>query len=390
MIARMTRRETPTKHKGKWSARWTDNKGQRRYGWLKPHGIKGTYALKRDAQAAIDRCHELDNEGAAVPATVGTYAETWLTHHPRSRVSNNTNRYRLNAVLDVRLEGSPLRDWPFDQLRRRHANFLVDHLFSVQGRAHTGVVNVMGVLSAMAEDAMDDEVAVGNPFKGVKIRRNDPRIQKGTTPVRVFSWPEMHALARACAMAESGPAHFMEWRAVFAEPMVRVLSDCGLRAGELLALERTDLDLKAGTLRVKQTASLGEILQGTKTDHGQPDAGRTVPVPPELLGMLRGMLEEAMKLKSFWASPLLLPNPHGGLWLYSTWWMRIWGPGRELAGMDIRPHEMRHSWVSLLRAQGIDAADLADASGHSVEMASKRYTHGLGRSAEAIRKAVGE
>lgn len=386
MIARMTRRETPTRRaNGTWLARWTDRQGKRRYGWMKPHGIPGTYKLKREAQAAIDRCHEIDNEGAARPDTVGAYAATWLKNHPRSKVTNKTNTYRLNAVLGVELEGSPLRDWPFDQLRRRHVNLLIGHLLG-EGRARTGVVNVLGVLSAMAENAIDDEVAVANPFKGVKVRANDPRIQRGRTPVRVFEWSQMHAFARACARGEGGSRALREWRLVYAEPMIRCLSDLGLRAGELLALERGDLDLKEGTLRVENVVALGEVLEGTKTDHGQEDAGRTVPVPPALCGMLAAMLLRARPD----GSGLLFPNPHGGVWNYQSWWAQVWEPGRAVAGMDIRPHEMRHSWVSLIRAAGVDAADAADAAGHTEQTATARYSHSLGRSFEAIRKAVGE
>jgi hypothetical protein len=50
-------------------------RGQRHYG-LKSHGIPGTYKLKRDAQAAIDACHDIEDKGAARPDTVGRYAAT--------------------------------------------------------------------------------------------------------------------------------------------------------------------------------------------------------------------------------------------------------------------------------------------------------------------------
>lgn len=364
-----------------WVARWTDKTGKRRFGW-KPD-IAGTYDRRKDAQDAIDACYERDGNGPARVDTIGGYAATWEKAHPRAKVTNRTNRYRLNAVLDVELEGVPLRDWPFDQLRRRHANLLVGHMFEVQGRAHTGAVNVMATLSALVEDAIDDEVAVGNPFKGVKVRKTDPRIQKGRVPVRVFSWEDMHEFARACARAEGGPKDLREWRPVYAEVMVRTLSDCGLRAGELLALERRDLDLKAGMLRVERTASLGEVLEGTKVDHNEEDAGRDVPIPPALAELLRSLPTRI-------DTPLLFPSPKGGMWRYQTWWANVWVPGRDASGMDPRPHEFRHSWISLMRGAGVDPADLADAAGHTLETATARYTHSLGRSFEAIRKAVGE
>lgn len=382
----MARYEKPLKRKnpgGKtvWVARWRDKTGKRRYGW--PPDIKGTYDLRKEAQAAIDACHERDAQGPERPGTFGAYADAWQKLHPRAKITDRTNRSRLNAVLDVQIEGAALKDWPFDQLRRRHANLLVDHLLREDGRAHTGAVNILRTLSAMAEDAIDDEVTIANPFKGVKVRKNDPRIEKQSRPVRVFEWQEMHAFAVACARGEGGSDALKAWRPVYAEAMIRALSDLGLRAGELLALERRDLDVRRGMLRVERTVSLGEVLEGTKTDHSEEGAGRWVPVPSALMAMLRGLPARI-------DTPLLFPSPSGGVWLYQSWWAQVWKPGREVAGLDVRPHELRHSWISLQRAAGVDPADLAEAAGHTLETATARYTHALQRSFEAMRDAVGE
>ncbi|MDQ3758529.1 MAG: tyrosine-type recombinase/integrase [Actinomycetota bacterium] len=58
--------------------------------------------------------------------------------------------------------------------------------------------------------------------------------------------------------------------------------------------------------------------------------------------------------------------------------------------MTIRPHEMRHSWITHLRAAGVNDADLAEMAGHTVETMLGRYSHALGRSFDAARRAVGE
>jgi hypothetical protein len=76
-------------------------------------------------------------------------------------------------VLDVQVEGRPLADWRLRDLRRRHAIALVDHLLVEQGRTLGGVVTILRSLSAMAEDAITDELAEINPFKGIKLGRNE-------------------------------------------------------------------------------------------------------------------------------------------------------------------------------------------------------------------------
>jgi len=59
------------------------------------------------------------------------------------------------------------------------------------------------------------------------------------------------------------------------------------------------------------------------------------------------------------------------------------------AEKDVSPQDFRHSWVTHMRAAGIDPADLAEVAGHTVETATARYTHALGRSDDRIRQVVG-
>lgn len=123
-----------------------------------------------------------------------------------------------DRTIRMEIEGIPLKDWPLHELRRRHTLALVDHMLRVEGRATTGAVGILRALSAMAEDAITDEVCDLNLFKGVRIRANDPRAQKKPRPIRVFSFEEMHRFAKAAGRYEA---------------TVRVFTDTGLRLGEV-------------------------------------------------------------------------------------------------------------------------------------------------------------
>src|SRR6202012_5118505 len=103
---------------------------------------------------------------------------------------NATNEHRIGRLVDVEVEGIALKDWPMAELRRRHALALVDHMLKAEGPATPGAVGILRSLSAMAEDAITDEVCHLNPFKGVRIRGSDPRGQKKGRPIRVFSFEE--------------------------------------------------------------------------------------------------------------------------------------------------------------------------------------------------------
>lgn len=362
------RRESPTKRRNPsgeivWLARYTGRDGRRRVAKPTWNRGKGTFTRKADAQRAIDEAYGLSD----CPDTLGDYFATWTERHPRAERTNATYNHRISRVADVEIEGIPLKDWPLRELRRRHALALVDHMLTNEGRATTGAVGILRSLSAMAEDAITDEVCDFNAFKGVRIRANDPRAKKKPRPIRVFSFEEMHRFAKAAGRYEA---------------MVRVFTDTGLRLGEVLPLRREDFD--GETLQVRRTAHEGRILEGTKTDHGEPDAGRVVPVP----ATLAWMLEAQINLNGP-DCELLFPTPRRRLWRERTFYRDLWKPAQEASGLDIRPHECRHSYVTHLRAAGVNDADLAEIAGHRVETMLATYTHATGQSFEVVRGAVG-
>ncbi len=340
-----------------WVARFTNRRGERK--------SAGTFKLRRDAQAAIDAAYERERARPLRADTLGGYAATWTQRHPRSERTNTENAWRVGVVLGMNVEGLELRHWLLSDVRRRHALEVVDRLLREHGRSAAGATGIVRALSAMTNDAIDDELADTNPWLRLGVRATDPRVTKPPRPVRVWTFEQMHAFAAAAGRHE---------------PMVRVLADTGLRLGELLALERRDHH--GGVLDVRRTAHEGRVLEGTKTDHGEQHAGRTVPVPPTLDAMLRALPRRI-------DTPLMFPTITGRMWRERNFRRDVWRPAQDATGMDIRPHEARHSFVSLMRAEGVDPADLADITGHSVETMHGRYTHPLRRSFDQVRAAVG-
>jgi integrase len=85
---------------------------------------------------------------------------------------------------------------------------------------------------------------------------------------------------------------------------------------------------------------------------------------------------------------LLFTTPTGRMWRERNFSRDIWKPAQAASGLDIRPHECRHSYVTHLRAAGINDADLAEIAGHRVETMLARYTHAVGDSFEAVRAEI--
>lgn len=362
------RRESPIKRRNPsgsivWVARYTGRDGKHHIAKPTWNRGKGTFTRKADAQRAIDEAYGLSDR----PDTLGDYFETWTERHPRAERTNDTYNHRIGRITNVEVEGIALRDWPLRELRRRHTLVLVDHMLKTEGRATTGAVGILRALSAMAEDAITDEVCDLNPFKGIRIRANDPRARKKRRPIRVFTFEEMHRFAKAAGRYEA---------------LVRTFTDTGMRLGEVLPLRSEDFD--GETLQVRRTAHEGTILEGTKTDHGEEDGGRVVPVPAALAWMLQAQINlNGSECK------LIFPTPRGRLWRERTFYRDVWKPTQETTKLDIRPHECRHSYITHLRADPmINDADLARIAGHLVQTMLSRYTHAIGDGATGIRRAI--
>jgi hypothetical protein len=72
---------------------------------------------------------------------------------------------------------------------------LVDHMLRQEGRAVGGTRGILASLSAMAEDAIGDDLAGSNP--GVRLRSSDPRVQKATRRARIRTMEQMREFAAA-------------------------------------------------------------------------------------------------------------------------------------------------------------------------------------------------
>lgn len=362
-----TRREAPVAVDGKsgrrWKARYTAPDGRRvSAGTFKLRGPcrKPTADGKCCAQHAIDAAYDTPTSR---PETFGAFAETWTRRYPRGAQTNRAAESKLRAVLDVEVKGRKLRDWPYAELRRRHIIDLVDDLLVRQGRAAEGARGVIRVLSAMTGDAMDEELTELNAFAGVKIRDDDPRVTKAPRKPRVYTMAQMHAFAAAVS-----PQH---------EGMVRALSDCGLRLGEMLGLDRADFHDSAlhlhGTVHNDGTFHEGN----TSTKHHV----RRIPLAPQTAATFTPRID----------SSVLFPTPNGKRWLESNFYKWVWRPGRRACPdmAEATPQDFRHSWVSHMRAAGIDGADLAKIAGHSLQTQNAIYLHAYNRSDDAVRAAIG-
>jgi integrase len=183
----------------------------------------------------------------------------------------------------------------------------------------------------------------GNPVKG-RNRQPAPRT------VRAFSRAEVDALA-----VELDPR--------FA-PLPAFASATGLRPEEWQALERCDVDRRAGVLNVRRTVSSGEIVELGKTARSR----RQVPLSPRALDALDA-------LPARLDTPLLFPAPEGGLLNLDNFRRRSWATAVEASGIrkPARIYDLRSTFASNALAAGVTVFELARVMGTSVEMIERHY-----------------
>lgn len=145
----------------------------------------------------------------------------------------------------------------------------------------------------------------------------------------------------------------------------QILYWCGLREGELLALQPQDINLHKKTISISKTyhRSKGQdIFTSPKT----PKSKRDVVIPDFLCDEIQDYMNMCYAQKP---TDRLFP-------VSKNYLIRMMKRGTEKAGLDpIRVHDLRHSHVSLLIHLGYNAVSIAQRVGHESIDITYRYAH---------------
>jgi Phage integrase family len=148
------------------------------------------------------------------------------------------------------------------------------------------------------------------------------------------------------------------------EPLPDSAAATGLRPEEWVALERRDVDRRAGLLNVLRTVSDGEVVELAKTSRSR----RQVPLS-------RRALEALDRLPPRLETPLLFSSPRGRLLDVHNFSRREWAPAVEVSGVakPARVYDLRSTFASNGLAAGVTVFELARIMGTSVLMIERHY-----------------
>jgi len=148
-------------------------------------------------------------------------------------------------------------------------------------------------------------------------------------PPEVLAEAEAIALLKACSTrAPTGVRN---------RALIAVLWRCGPRISEALALELRDVDLEAGTVRVR---------------HGKGDKSRTVGIDEQTAALLARWLDRRRQLSPGARAPIFCTLAGGRL--DSSYVRRLLPRLARKAGIDrrVHAHGLRHTYASRARAGG--------------------------------------
>lgn len=144
-----------------------------------------------------------------------------------------------------------------------------------------------------------------------------------------------------------------------------IASKCGLRASEILGLTWDCVDFKNSLITVNKQWK--EISRG---QHGfgavkKKNSNRDVPMPPHVI-------KELKKYKKRGITDL---NNRVVIYSSTDNFSRVASNHYERAGFNITLHDLRHTYATMLVANGVDFKTVAKFLGHDIEMTLKVYSH---------------
>jgi integrase len=263
--------------------------------------------------------------------TIREYAALYVEHS--TNVSLRDDQAKLSKVLLPRWGSRPL-----DGLRQSDIRQLLKSL-SQGGRSPATVNRYRSLLSALFNRAVSDGILAKNPVSGIKPL---PELNERTR------WLEGDELARFLAALNETPQN--------ARNCILVMLLTGIRRGNVMRMRWDEISDTGGHLLW--------TIPRTKAQTKQ-----VVPLNPEVVRVL-----EAQKVLREVSNPYVFPGRHKGQPLSTV--QQAWSNTIKKANiLDIRLHDLRHTYASHLVAGGVPLFNVSKLLGHSSTAMTQRYAH---------------
>ena len=293
------------------------------------------------------------------------WARKWLETYKHGTVKEHTYRYTYKSVVEKYLIPY-FGKTALPDIRQADLQLYLQEIRKADGSplSQSTLKKHVLCLEEIFDRAEENKLIYGNPAKHLIIPKSAPK-----APERDY-WTEAEAeIAREWARNYE-PARKSQSGYTGAESIL-ILLETGLRRSELLGLRWEDIRWQQRGIHVQRAVvpTTGEIvIGGTKTERSD----RFVPVSEEFLGWLF-TLPRAGDYVIPGKEPDEPRSPNGWGKSFKALMRKL----SEQTGLpELEPHELRHTFGTVLRERGVDIYTISRVLGHSsVAVTEKIYVH---------------
>ena len=245
-----------------------------------PVGKKPCLSLRElEKQIGYDLDNQLDPLGKNI--TVMELVERYLKTKVGMRPNTLAN---YNFVKNI-LKNEDFGQQKISKIKTSDAKLFLIKMQQEDGRGHSTVKTVRGVLRPAFQMAVDDDVLMKNPFQfelaGVVV--NDAVTRQAITKDQMRKFLRfVHDDILYCKYYE----------------VVYILFHTGMRISEFCGLTLKDIDLKNKTVNIdhqlQRTSKREYVIEPTKTNAGT----RVIPITDEVAEMFRSIIEDRPQYKT--------------------------------------------------------------------------------------------
>lgn len=276
----------------------------------------------------------------------GEYARAYLRDNPDVGPRWEETCLRNLRLHMTTLEGKPLKAITPPIVRQWHGEAL-------RGKGgRRSIAQSYSFLRAVMNQAMRDGAILTNPCQIPGAASDRAKERQVATPQQVVG------LMEAITPRYRGAVLLAAW--------------CGMRRGEVCGLLVHDVDLRAGTVTVRNNRV--ELLEVPVAFDGEPktDAGkRTISIPPHVIPVLKEHMAD-------WAGKQRVFVGRDGRPMRGDAIRQAFDRARTKVDMKgFTFHDLRHTGQTLAAATGATLADLMLRLGHASPAAANRYLHAV-------------
>jgi integrase len=261
--------------------------------------------------------------------------------------------HRHEGIIRSKIAKSPFGSLPVSELTRQHIKNFYTKEHEINAPAT--VLKTHNLLSAALKEAIEGKLITDN----VCAKKLRPSIDK--EEVEPFTEDEMHTLLRYATGVNHRDGN-----------LIHVAFRTGLRSGELLGLQWSDIDFKAARLTVNHTL----VNYGKKPTLGKPknDKTRRIDLAADAIAALRA--QQARLLSDGHPRPWVFPNTEGGPGNRNHLLQRFKALCKDAEVPILKVHATRHAFASLAVKAGVDYKTIQKILGHySVALTIDTYAH---------------